>query len=75
MRDTPVGTITAPMLKSVSWRRLLMCSLSTVGAMKWAKTTSAPPTRSSTSARKSNAFPAASAEPMGTSTDAVPFAV
>ena len=75
VRMIPYSTMARPMPNSVSWVFFFSGTFSTAGARKWEKKASAPPMRSRTSARKSNALPAASADPMGTKTDAVPFAV
>src|SRR6185436_14498371 len=68
--STPQATKSRPMPKRMSCVLFRSGIRNTVGARKWAKKASAPPTSSRMSARKSNAFPAASADPMGTNTDA-----
>ena len=72
---TPYATRTIPMPNSRSCVFRFQSIRRMVGARKCEKNASAPPRRRSTSARKSKAFPAASADPIGTKTDAVPFAV
>src|SRR5439155_19472859 len=72
---TPYTTRTIPIPNSRSCVFRFQSIRRMVRARKCEKNASAPPSRRSTSARKSNAFPAASADPIGTKTDAVHFAV